>query len=108
MYNWTMSKIRLIYLYLFAAVGLITVIVGTVRMVDLGLKTFLFKNVDKYEIYPTKPMDGQSVESPEVIQRRQDRETARNRERDLVGALSMLIVGVPVYLYHWKTIQDGH
>lgn len=102
-----MSKIRLVYLYLFAAVGLITVIVGTVRMVDLGLKTFVFKNVDKYEIYPTKPIEGQMIESAEVIQLRQDRETTRNRQRQLVEALSMLIVGIPVYLYHWKTIQTS-
>ena len=104
-----MSKIRLVYLYLFAAVGLITVIFGTVRMVDLGLKTFVFKDVDKYEVYPTKPMvDGQVLESPEVIQQRQDRETTRNRERQLVEALSMLIVGIPIYLYHWKKIQNGN
>ncbi len=93
-------------MYLFAAVGLITVIVGTVRMVDLGLKTFVFRNVDKYEIYPNKLPEGQIVESTEVIQQRQDRETKRNRERQLVEALSMLIVGIPVYLYHWKTIQN--
>ena len=100
-----MSKIRLVYLYLFAAVGLITVIVGTVRMVELGLKTFVFKDVDQYEIYPTKPVEGQIVESAEEMKQRQIRETTRNRQRDLVGALSMLIVGFPVYFYHWQTIQ---
>lgn len=103
-----MGIIRLVYLYLFAAVGLITVIVGTVKMVDLGLKTFVFPNVDKYEIYSTKPIDGQIVESPEVIQQRQERETKRNRERELSGSLAMLMVGLPVYLYHWKTIQHGN
>jgi hypothetical protein len=102
-----MNKIRLIYLYLFAAVGLVTVIIGTVRMVDLGLKVFVFQNADKYEIYPSKLPDGQPELTALEMQARQDRETRRNRERDLVAALSMLVVGLPVYLYHWKTIQHG-
>lgn len=102
-----MSKIRLVYLYLFAAIGLVTIIVGTVRMVDLGLKVFVFKDADKYEIYPTKLPDGQQELSSQELQARQERETRRNRERDLVAALSMLVVGLPVYLYHWKTIQKS-
>ena len=92
-----MNKIRLVYLYLFAAVGLVTVIIGTVRMVDLGLKVFVFKDADKYEIYPTKLPDGKPEVTTDELQARQ--------ERDLVAALSMLAVGLPVYLYHWKTIQ---
>lgn len=103
-----MSKIRLVYLYLFAAIGLITIIVGTVRMVDLGLKTFVFKDVDKFEVYLSKLPDGQSELTVEEMQARQERETKRNRQRQLVEALSMLIVGIPVYLYHWKTIQHGN
>ena len=94
-----MNKIRLVYLYLFAAVGLVTVIIGTVRMVDLGLKVFVFKDADKYEIYPTKLPDGKPEVTTDELQARQ--------ERDLVAALSMLAVGLPVYLYHWKTIQTS-
>lgn len=101
-----MSKIRLVYLYLFAAIGLITVIIGTVRMVDLGLKVYVFRDADKFEIYPSKLPDGKPELTVEEMQDRQEKETRRNRERELVGALSMLAVGLPVYLYHWKTIQN--
>ena len=69
-YNYCVSKIRLVYLYLFAAVGLITVIVGTVRMVDLGRK---------FEIYPSKLPSGQPELTTEEMQVRQDREITRNR-----------------------------
>lgn len=100
-----MSKIRLVYLYLFAAIGLITVIVGTVRMVDLGLKVFVFKEADKFEIYPNKLPDGKPEMTTEEMQDRQNKETTRNRQRELAGALAMLAVGLPVYLYHWRTIQ---
>lgn len=103
-----MSKIRLVYLYLFAAIGLVTIIVGTVRMVDLGLKVFVFKDADRYEIYPTK-LPGETPElTSEQMQVRQDKETVRNRQRELAGALAMLVVGLPVYLYHWKTIQHEY
>ena len=102
-----MSKIRLVYLYLFAAIGLITIIVGTVRLVDLGLKVYVFKNSDKFEIYSAKLPNGQLEISTGEQQIRQDRETERNRQRELASALAMLVVGLPVYLYHWKTIQHG-
>lgn len=100
-----MSKIRLVYLYLFAAIGLVTIIVGTVRMVDLGLKVFIFKDADKFEIYPTKLPDGKPELTIDEMRTRQDKETTRNRQRELVGALAMLAVGLPVYWYHWRTVQ---
>ena len=35
----------------------------------------------------------------------QDKETSRNRQRQTSNALAMLIVGVPLYKYHWKLIK---
>jgi len=32
-------------------------------------------------------------------------EQASQRKRQLSTSLSMILVGVPVYLYHWKTIK---
>jgi hypothetical protein len=75
-------------------------------MVNLGLKTLVFKDIDKYEIYPTTPVKGElPVEDPKLTQERQDRETNRQRQRDLVNSVSMIVVGLPLYMYHWKTIQ---
>jgi hypothetical protein len=45
-------SIRLLYLYLFSFVGLLIVVIGGIQMVDLGIKTFVFKDADKYENYP--------------------------------------------------------
>jgi len=100
-------NLRLLYLYLFSFVGLLIVVIGSIQMVDLGLKVFVFKDVDRYEIYPSSPIKEGSVvvESAEVIQARQDRETKRNQQRQLITAVSMISVGLPLYLYHWKTIQ---
>ncbi|MBI5019261.1 hypothetical protein HZB58_03235 [Candidatus Gottesmanbacteria bacterium] len=43
-------NVRLIYLYLFSFVGLLTVVIGSVRLVDLGLKVFVFPDADRYEL----------------------------------------------------------
>ena len=98
-------NLRLLYLYLFSFVGLLIVVIGSIQMVNLGLKTFIFKDIDKYEIYPSTPIKGElPVEDPKLTQERQDREMARQRQRDLVNSVSMIAVGLPLYLYHWKLI----
>jgi len=101
-------NIRFIYLYLFSFVGLLTVVIGSVRLVDLGLKVYVFNNADVYTSYPRPVIpEGKDMpqESEEDIQRLQMEETNRQRKRDAAGALSMIIIGLPLYLYHWKTIQ---
>ncbi len=101
-------NIRLIYLYLFSFIGLLIVVIGTVRMVDLGIKVFVFKDADKYPYYmpQTVTPDGKTVEVDEEKQKKLGEEEAtRNRQRELSGAVSMMVVGLPLYLYHWKTIQ---
>ena len=98
-------NLRLLYLYLFSFVGLLIVVVGSIQMVNLGLKTFVFKDVDKYEIYPSYPVKGgEIVESSEIILARQEREAVRQKQRELINSVSMIVVGLPLYLYHWKLI----
>jgi len=94
-------NIRLIYLYLFSFVGLLVVVIGAVRMVDLGMKVFVFKDADRYEYSAPemKPKD------EEVLRQNAERDQRRNREREFSNSLSMIVVGLPLYIYHWKTIQ---
>ncbi|MFA7301189.1 MAG: hypothetical protein WC069_02685 [Candidatus Shapirobacteria bacterium] len=98
-------NLRLLYLYLFSFVGLLIVVVGSIQMVNLGLKTFVFKDVDKYEVYPIYPTkDDIALEDPAVTEARQNRESSRQRQRDLINSVSMIVIGLPLYLYHWKLI----
>lgn len=98
-------NIRLIYLYLFAFVGLFTVVIGSVRMVDLGLKVFVFKEADKYEYTSPQPVD-EKMKFDEVKAKEQaNRDQTRNRQREFSGSIAMIAVGLPLYLYHWRTIQ---
>lgn len=101
-------NIRLLYLYLFSFVGLLIVVIGSVNIINLGIKTFIFKDADRYEFYDY-PMEKTSpdvvVPSVEELQARQEREMKRQRQRELSNAIAMISVGAPLYLYHWKTIQ---
>lgn len=97
-------NLRLLYLYLFSAVGLIIVVFGSIQLVNLGLKTFIFKEADVYEIYPG-PKGEAEVISPQEQIARQTRDLSRQRQRELAGAVSAIAIGLPLYLYHWNTIQ---
>lgn len=76
-------------------------------MVDLGLKVFIFRDADRYEYSAPVPADGEkgSMQNESAIRDQAIREQKRNREREFTGAFAMLAVGLPLYLYHWKTIQ---
>ena len=34
-----------------------------------------------------------------------NRDQTRNRQREFSGSIAMIAVGLPLYLYHWRTIQ---
>jgi hypothetical protein len=99
-------SLRLLYLYLFSFVGLLITVIGSIQLVDLTLKSYVFK-VDEYTYYP-EPMSvegSKSVISPEVSQKRNQTEQQNQRKRQLSNSLAMIAIGAPLYLYHWKTIK---
>ena len=98
-------KLRLLYLYLFSFVGLLIVVIGSIQMVNLGLKMTIFKDADTYETYPIADKDGKSTESKEELQARQSKDLTRQRQREFASSFSMIVVGLPLYLYHWKLIK---
>lgn len=97
-------NIRLLYLYLFSFVGLFTTILGSVQLVDLGLKTYVFK-VDSRVYYPEPRLEGQTQLSIEELDERNEAEESNQRKRQMSNSLAMIAVGIPVYLYHWQTIK---
>ena len=118
---------RPIYLYLFALVGLLLITIGGVKIIELGLKTFILTQADAdYYSYPAPVMTAElkmayenaSVTPDEKLKLTQmyndyeqwkatttriDPRTAQH-QRDLASALAMLLVGIPLYWYHWRTI----
>ena len=98
-------SLRLLYLYLFSFVGLLITIIGSIQLLDLGLKTYIFR-VDEYTYYPEPvKLEGEPTISREESEQRNRAEQANQRKRQLSTSLSMILVGIPLYLYHWKTIK---
>lgn len=104
-------SIRLLYLYLFSFVGLIIAVIGAVQIVDLGMKVYLFKEADIYTYPQTTKFDPSGKEIPmtekEISDQKEQQitETRRNRQRQASTAIAMILVGAPLYLYHWKLIK---
>ena len=97
-------NIRLLYLYLFSFVGLLISIIGSIQLVDLGLKNYVFR-VSEYTYYADPIMEEKTTIPPEELERRNKEEQSNQRKRQLSNSVAMILVGVPVYLYHWKTIK---
>lgn len=105
-------SIRLLYLYLFSFIGLLIGVIGSVQLVDLAIKVYVFKGADEYAMYsiPTKiSPDGKEVRLTETEiaeqKKMQEKETQRQRQRQASTALAMILVGIPLYKYHWNLIQ---
>ncbi|MGM0482741.1 MAG: hypothetical protein ACQEP6_02670 [Patescibacteria group bacterium] len=108
-------KLRLVYLYLFSLVGLVLVIIGSVQLINLGLTTWVFTEADEVNVYPTQKMPDPESESevdPEEEKRMEEeraeyleKERTARRQRKAAEALAMIIVGLPLYLYHWNMIR---
>lgn len=108
-------NIKILYLYLFSFVGLLITVIGSIQLVDLGIKTLVFKDADIY-INTYEPVlygkDGSvNVSTEEAKLIKKERDTAektnneRNKQRQVATSLSMILVGAPLYFYHWKKIQ---
>lgn len=111
-----MTLIRKIYLYLFSFIGLVLVVIGCVQLVNLGLKAYIFTSADQYYSYPvaapTAPADKNVTTTvpagptDEQMKAYQDQQTTSQRESSAANAIAMIIIGVPLYLYHWRVIKQ--
>ena len=133
--NKSTSIIRTIYLYLFALVGLMLIVIGSVDFINMGLKVWVFTQAEQEERMwdePPRPyfIEEKIISNEESLanleltieeknslqnwqadytdwkERRSkiDYVTAR-RHRDAARNLAMMIVGLPLYLYHWTVIK---
>ena len=127
------SVIRTIYLYAFALLGLIFLCISGIRFLDMGLKAFIFTKADEqmkvdYERpimpYSYEKIKGlgegevsltneEAIQIGEIIQEYENWEKrsdkvdpiTSNRHRDASSSLAMILVGLPLYFYHWSVIK---
>lgn len=108
--------LRKVFLYIFASIGLILCIIGLVSLINLGLRTYVFTKSDypcgspSYaRLTPAEEQQGMTQEEKEKqeAEAKQICEDGRTSEkqRSAANAIAMLIVGVPLYIYHWNTIR---
>lgn len=104
-------SIRLLYLYLFSFIGLLIAVIGSIQLVDLGIKVYVFKGADRSTIPIATKLDASgkevqmSDEEMEKQMKMQEEETNRDRKRQISNSLAMLLVGLPLYKYHWGLIK---
>jgi len=127
------SLVRTLYLYLFSLLGLILLTIGGVGFVNMALRALIFTHADKERLlyqdripFPTgmrslEKLD-QSVELTgeerallkQMLSDYESREERRKkidpvkarRHRDAAQNLSLIIIGFPLYLYHWRKVRS--
>ena len=107
--------IKKIYLYVATLIGLILLVVGGIRLVGLGLKAYVFTDADTYYRYPTiqeAPSEvGTSTvrksPSEEKLEQYEKDQRRSQRHKNAAESLSFIIIGLPIYIYHWRKVQDN-
>ena len=99
-------SLKRVYLYFFSALGLILVIIAGTRIISLSLKTFVLTEADIYYEYPSRPVTTPSATPPaSEIEEYQAKQRTSQRQKELAESLAMVIVGFPLYLYHWRAVK---
>ena len=127
------SLIRTIYLYLFALLGLILLIISGIHFLDLGLRAFVFTQAEKQQkinymrpptLYSLEKLESlklgdQGLSKSEKLQVQQmiqsyqkwKKQTEKvnpiisQRQREASSSLAMILIGLPLYFYHWTVIK---
>jgi len=124
------SAIRTIYLYIFSLLGLVLLIIGGVRIVNMGLKAFVFTQADEQQridflrppLYQIETL--QKISEGELTQLSAEEKTqiksmiqsyeawlersnevdplTSRRHKDASISLAMMLIGLPLYIYHWR------
>jgi hypothetical protein len=132
------SLVRTIYLYIFALLGLVLLIIGGVNFLNMGLKAFIFTQAEEEQrlLYKQIPFPssipmvekiGEEIETGEEVCLSEEekisiqswltnynnwRESSLKidpitvrRHRDASLNLALILIGLPLYLYHWRIIR---
>lgn len=99
--------VKKIYIYLFSAVGLIIMVIGSIQLINLGLRAWVFTKADINYNYPAPvsvPEKGQTIQQPDqkTIDEYQQNQMTAQRQANASTAIAMIIVGAPLFLYHWR------
>ena len=91
-------------------------VIGAINLINIGLKTWVFTKADMdfYNPRVVCPLTVEGEKIPECdekeiteeeIQRQKDQATSQ-RQRQASNAVAMLLVGTPVFLFHFKLARN--
>ncbi len=101
-----MSKIGIIFKWLFALVAFVVSIIGLVGILNLGLRTYVFTKADQ-NCYvqpmaaPAPAAKGIDIDQKIVC----DANQTSQRQRDAALDLAMIIVGVPIAVFFYRSVR---
>ena len=125
----TIKTVRTFYLYVVSLLSLIFLAVGIGNLVNTTLKATIFKEAEKrdYSVcysYPyyissvdLKNLEGLTVDQNEKIESMirdyeawQETNTGEScyrseRENRIVNSLTMILIALPLYIFHWAIIK---
>lgn len=119
MENTKVTFLKNLYLYLVSFVALMMVVFSTADLINTTLRTYVFKLADhNYYSYATTPCPVEPVTAtgtdkfPPCVtadeqKKMDDLNAAAQRQRDLVRDISMIIVGIPLFIYHWRLTRKN-
>lgn len=132
------SLVRTIYLYIFALLGLVLLIIGGVNFLNMGLKAFIFTQAEEeqrmlykqipfpFSVPTVERLEKEIDTGEEVCLSEEEKASIQSwladynswkesslkidpiiarRHRDASLNLSLILIGLPLYLYHWRIIK---
>ncbi len=136
--NSKVALIKTLYLYLVSFVALIIIVISTVDLISVLLKTYILTKADRYNYSPIMNCDGpkpvvsgpgeplpasalgSGLDSPTHLpllrsvspeecrlhaeqQKTIDEENrVSDNQRDLARGIPLLVVGIPLFIGHWR------
>lgn len=125
--------IRNIYLYLVTAISIVMLIISAVSLINLGLKEYVFnvkgwdelqdpqwqcgddvllytygpdgKMIDKYPNMTEETKTQKKQDCVNNLEKQGKINHANQIKEELSWAISMFLVALPLYLYHWGVIK---
>lgn len=122
-----MQHIKKIYLYLVSVIALVIWVIGSIMLVNMALKTWVFPKADNFTYYPypakvdCERMNAEKAGNPSLyvdpsctdpnyaaqMEERQKEERSAQKQRDAAQALAMIVIAAPVWYFHWRLAKKA-
>lgn len=112
------AALRSIYFYLTSFVGLMLMVIALASMVNIALKATIFTKADSYaQPTPEEDCSPERLKAlPTLTPAQCEKKAAEsrvsrainltaNRQSNLADDFGMLIIGIPLFAYHFSVIQ---